>query len=295
MTRQLVFIHGRSQQHKDAGALKAEWIAAWAEGLGKSGLTLPIAETDIRFPYYGDALFDLTQGAADEEPAEVVVRGAFDDEDEKNFMLAVLQEVRKEKHVSDQQLAAIAGEEVVERGILNNKWVLAVLRVLDTYLPGGSGTSIALATHDVYQYLNNPGIRDQIETGVRKAVSPGVPTVVVGHSLGTVVAYNLLRRDGAAAGWQVPLLVTVGSPLAVTAIRRALRPIRFPACANGWYNAMDSRDVVALYPLDSSHFGVTPAIQNKTDVDNQTDNRHGIAGYLNDRDVARRIYQALVA
>ena len=30
-----------------------------------------------------------------------------------------------------------------------------------------SGTSIALATHDVYQYLNNPGLRDEIESGIR--------------------------------------------------------------------------------------------------------------------------------
>lgn len=28
MTRQLVFVHGRTQEHKDADALKAEWISA---------------------------------------------------------------------------------------------------------------------------------------------------------------------------------------------------------------------------------------------------------------------------
>ena len=37
MTRQLVFVHGRAQEQKDASALKAEWLDALQEGLGKSG------------------------------------------------------------------------------------------------------------------------------------------------------------------------------------------------------------------------------------------------------------------
>jgi hypothetical protein len=295
MTRQLVFVHGRSQEHRDAGELKAQWISTWAEGLRKNGMQMPVAEADIRFPYYGDTLFDLEKGDG-RTPAEVIVRGIFDeDEEEKRFMTSVMQEVRAKAGVSDAQLAATAGQEVVERGMLNHEWVLGILRALDIHLPGGSGASIALATHDVYQYLRNPGIRDVIETGVRAAMSPAVPTVVVGHSLGSVVAYNLLRRDAAALGWEVPLYVTVGCPLGVTAIRRALQPVQFPACAGRWYNALDTRDVVALYPLDATRFGVKPAIENKTDVDNHTENRHGIAGYLNDADVARQIYQALVA
>ena len=70
--------------------------------------------------------------------------------------------------------------------------------------------------------------------------------------------------------------------------------IGHPACAEKWFNAMDDRDVVALYPLDSEHFDVDPAIENKTDVDNFTENRHSIDGYLSDPVVAKRIYEALV-
>jgi hypothetical protein len=295
MTRQLVFVHGRSQEHKDAGQLKAQWVASWSDGLRKNGLDMPIAEPNIRFPYYGNTLYDLEKGAGQQAAADIIVRGAFEDDEKKAFMLSVMQEVRRKAGVTDAQLAAAAGREIVERGILNHEWVLGIMRALDSYLPGGSGASIALATHDVYEYLRNPGIRDVIETGVRAALAPGVPTVVVGHSLGSVVAYNLLRRDGATIGLQVPLFVTVGCPIAVTAIRRALQPVQFPACANDWYNALDPRDVVALYPLDASHFAVNPSVKNKIDVDNSTENRHGIAGYLNDKDVARKIYDALIA
>jgi hypothetical protein len=102
--------------------------------------------------------------------------------------------------------------------------------------------------------------------GVRQAIEPDVPTVVVSHSLGTVVAYSLLRRDGAASRWVVPLFVTLGSPLAVTAIRDGLAPTDYPQCVGRWFNAMDDRDVVSLYPLTREHFPIDAEIENKTDV-----------------------------
>ena len=60
-----------------------------------------------------------------------------------------------------------------------------------------------------------------------------------------------------------------------------------------WFNAMDERDIVPLYALDSENFDVTPPIENKTDVDNFTDNHHGIIGYLSDAEVAKRLHEAL--
>ena len=59
---------------------------------------------------------------------------------------------------------------------------------------------------------------------------------------------------------------------------------------------MDERDVVALYPLDPTHFPIAPSvppINNKQDVDNNTENHHGITGYLSDPEVAQTIYAAL--
>ena len=294
MARQLVFVHGRAQEHKDSVALKAEWIAAFEEGLAKSGLSLPIDESDIRFPYYGQTLYDLVEETDPDKAARVIVRGEDMSETQKEFIRSVLEEV-KEAAVTEDQFQEVAGQQVLERGPLNWGWVQSILETVDKYVPGASGASIALATNDVYQYLKNPGIRDVIDTGVRSAVDPDVETVVVSHSLGTVVAYNLLRRDGDDFDWQVPLFVTLGSPLAVKAIRHGLRPIKRPACVQDWFNAMDNDDIVALYPLDTDHFDVDPPIANKTDVDNHTSNQHGIAGYLNDKEVALRIYDALVA
>ena len=154
---------------------------------------------------------------------------------------------------------------------------------------------MALFTNDVYQYLHNPGIGRVLDDGVRSAFARGVETVVVSHSLGTVVAYNVLKKAGAERGLKVPLFVTLGSPLGVKVVKRAVRPIGYPGCASHWFNAMDERDVVALFALDDKHFDIDPDIENKTDVDNPTSNRHGISGYLGDPEVARRIHEALTA
>lgn len=301
MAPELVFVHGRSQENKDASNLKKEWIDALNVGLAKSNLGLPIPEPQVRFPYYGDTLSHLSKGKSIDEAAEVVVRGHETDGKEETFTLAIVDEIRRLNGITDDQLAAIADQKVVYRGPLNWPPVLTILKALDRFVPHSSSSTIALFTHDVYAYLNDSRIREAIEDGITKAITPGVQTVVVAHSLGTVVAYNLLRREGHLRNWKVPLLVTVGSPLAVTAIRTTLKMLatpRKPQCVDAWLNAMDSRDVVALYPLDPDNFPIDPPkpkIENKTDVQNWTDNRHGIRGYLDDEIVASRIYDALTA
>lgn len=299
--KQLVFVHGRAQQHKDAAALKAEWIDSWNKGLADSALQIPIPESDIRFPYYGDTLFDLAAGSSAAEAAAVVVKGMLGleapdtlaDPEQRAFVREVLLEVERQRGISAADIAAVTGRDTNEKGALNWGWVQDLLETIDRRIPFASGASIALATNDVYQYLENNAIRAAIEDGVRQALMPSVPTVVVSHSLGTVVAYNLLRREGSQHGWKVPLFVTLGSPLGVNAIRKKLAKNYHPPCAERWFNAFDERDVVALFPLDDKNFAVEPAIHNKTDVNNLTANRHGISGYLSDPDVARTIHAAL--
>lgn len=292
--KELVFIHGRSQENKDSIALKAEWIDAWKQGLDANGLQMPLAETDIHFPYYGQTLFDLVRGVPAAQAAEVIIRGADGGTPaEQAFVNAVLIETAAQLAIPQEEIAEASGEPVVRRGPLNWKWVQGILRVIDRKVPGGSAAVIAVSTKDVYRYLRDPVIGGDIDDGVGPAIKPNVPTVVVTHSLGTVVGYRLLTSEGVKRKWRVPFFVTLGSPLGVTAIHDALMPIRHPPCADAWYNAMDARDVVALYPLDQARFNVMPAIENNTTVRNDTSNRHGISGYLSDKAVARRIYDAV--
>src|SRR5262245_35921821 len=121
--RQLVFVHGRAQQNKDAVALKAEWLDALTEGLAKSDLTLPIPEQDVRFPFYGDTLYDMVDGKTAGEAAAVIVRGIDIDADEKRLAQAIIEEIRQKAGVTEAQLSEVAGQDVVNRGPLNWEWL----------------------------------------------------------------------------------------------------------------------------------------------------------------------------
>ena len=101
-----------------------------------------------------------------------------------------------------------------------------------------------------------------------------------------LTAYSVIVRD--TRRLQIPWFITVGSPLGTRAVRDQFRPLRYPP-VDGWYNAFDPRDVVALYPLDGENFPVQPPVENNGTVRNHTDNRHGIVGYLDDANVAKRI------
>jgi hypothetical protein len=293
VSRELVLVHGRKQQRKDAAALKREWIEAWEVGLRKTGLSVPIPESKIRFPYYGETLIALSARRAS-VPA-VLQRGdsssAFSPIDQ--FSLMALEEVRRARAIGDDMVRAELASSVIDRGSLG-EWKGALVRALDKATPAG-GVFVERLTKDVYRYLSSPGVRDAIDRGVRGAFSRDGDCVVVGHSLGSVVAYSLLARDGEQNGWTVPLFVTLGSPLALRVIREMMAPMSHPECVGSWFNARDTRDVVALHPLAPPHLRIVPAVENRSDVRNSTRNHHGIRGYLGDPVVAARIHAALMA
>jgi hypothetical protein len=296
MATQLLFVHGRAQENKDAAGIKREWINAWKEGLAKHGLDIPLDQKNIHFPYYGQTLYDYTRGIPVDSAAEILFKGSASSIEQKKFIWSVLAEVQRKERIGDDEVRrqlAPGSEEVVEKNFLNWEWVQALLKVLDRSA-GLSGQGIALATTDVYEYLTNASFSTRIDDAIRSSLSTGEPTVVVGHSLGTVVAYSIIRNMKRESGVRIPLLVTLGSPLGVTFVRSKFEPLAYPEIVGDWFNALDKRDVVALYPLDQDRLPLNPPIRNKINVRNRTENRHGISGYLDDPEVALEIYKAVV-
>lgn len=203
----------------------------------------------------------------------------------------ILSELAAHAGLREADILLEVGPVPLEKGPANWGWVQAILRALD-HLPGLNSQLLATFTRDVYVYLAYAGVRARINSIVADALRTDELCVVLAHSLGTVVAYDVLRERAATP--QYPGLVTVGSPLGIRAIRQQLAtPLVSPPCVAHWFNAYDDHDVVSLVPLDAQHFNVTPAIENKSDVLNHTDNRHGITGYLTDPVVAQRIVRAL--
>jgi hypothetical protein len=274
----LIFIHGREQENKDETFLELTWLNALREGLQKIGKTLPNNVT-IEFPYYADVMQEFVDNPTKIPPSTkrsskmLVV-----DEDEFAFDFLT-------------QLLENTGQELPKkRGIKNSIGVHALLKLIETYT-NWSEPILKRKFQDLHLYLTHSGVQEAINKLVLSKFDKE-PCVVVGHSLGSVLSYVMLKSHDELT---VNKLITLGSPLGIPSINELLpKPLGMPECLkNGWFNAYDKRDIVALNPLDAEYFPIDGTIEAKSDVDNQTDNRHGIVGYLNDKDVAAQIYNAL--
>jgi hypothetical protein len=159
---------------------------------------------------------------------------------------------------------------------------------------------------DVHHYLFNaqstprPGVTFRVRDEIRRrmmtrlaegAAKPG-PHVVVSHSMGTVIAYDCLKRVGEAP--RVDALMTIGSPLGIDEVQDKLhgeggapgwtRNDGYPSerVAGDWVNVYDRFDpVVGFDPQFSNDFqrGGQRVVQ---DVNEQNSGawRHNISHYL---------------
>jgi hypothetical protein len=269
--------------------LQSNWLETLRRGAAKINRSLP-ERLDVVFPYYGDKLDEFARQFDLPLTTDIQAKGSPVNTDFLNFQAQVAEEMRQRAGVTDAQVLEEFGTNTTEKGPQNWAWVQAIIRAIDRNAGGVSQSVLETFMRDVYLYTTRMGVRDNIDRIVGGALNE-TPCVVIGHSLGSVVAYNVLRNDRRPLN--VRAYVTVGSPLAIRAVRDRFRPIGFPTLARTWYNAFDPRDVVSLYPLDAANFPVTPSIENFGGVNNATDNRHGIVGYLDDADVAKHVLDAL--
>jgi pimeloyl-ACP methyl ester carboxylesterase len=120
---------------------------------------------------------------------------------------------------------------------------------------------------------------------------PQHPRVLVGHSLGSIVAYEALCR---IAGHGVATLITLGSPLGLRSIRKGMSQSardqipNLPPDVLRWVNIYDTRDPVALAGGLSAYW---PEIADKT-VDNG-DQPHAVSRYLGKKVTGQIVVEAL--
>jgi hypothetical protein len=285
----LVLVHGRGQQRLDPTELKSNWLNTLRRGAQKLGRTLPDT-IDVAFPYYGDALDRFIRNYNIPLTSDIQTRGSKADDEFLVFQAECAEAFRKGSGVTDAQVDAEYGANTKPKGPLNWEWVQAILRALDKYGGGISSAALENFSRDVFLYTTRADVRGEIDQIVASSLTEE-PTVMVGHSLGSVVAYSVLRSDRRSL--RVPLYLTLGCPLGIRAIRDQFRPLQYPVPVKEWFNAFDTHDIVALHPLDRANFPVTPEIENYAAVKNSTGNRHGIVGYLDDSQVAQRLSDAL--
>jgi subtilisin family serine protease len=110
----------------------------------------------------------------------------------------------------------------------------------------------AALLQDVHDFFFVPARHEQMRESLRQRMrAGGGPFVVVAHSQGSLIAYDVLR-EVEAEGCEVSLLLTLGSPLGLPVVRSMFEQwtgtekLPFPACVRRWVNVAERRDPVAL-------------------------------------------------
>ncbi|QNP68225.1 hypothetical protein IAG44_01240 [Streptomyces roseirectus] len=240
---EIVAVHGIGQYGSSAGRLRETWLPALREGLTRAGAVglVDLERVDLDCVYYAD---ELRPGGKD--AGMVPAYGPADIEPGFEQELLTLWWRAAAAYEPDRvpgpdSLTKIYSPQLVQRALASLSrstfWSAVPRRV------------IIAALKDLRRYLYVPGIRKRVQARIVAALGPDT-RIVIGHSLGSVVAYEALHNvDGATT----ELLLTVGSPLGIPhlVLDRLEPPSEagqgvWPAAVRRWVNVAGLEDTVAL-------------------------------------------------
>ncbi|SDB51074.1 hypothetical protein [Pseudomonas sp. NFACC13-1] len=275
----VLMIHGIGQE----ASTKDELLKKWTESLHavQPGL---LKSASFEMAYYGTTLADWTNNKTKVAVGMGTESTAVDigDADELKFLRAVMEEFASDHGIDESEIEAAigsAGDNVVPMDNLIARRLVGLLRLIEKISPA-KGSLLLRVIRQGHTYLSSPGAAKAVDSIVRPLLRRS-PQVLITHSLGTVIAFKLLRElEAEGASVQIPLFITMGSPLGLDAFKAKLgTPRRKPAFVDKWMNFYDPSDFVALgKPLNEKNFA--SYIDNDGTVDNKTINAHGIIGYL---------------
>lgn len=161
----------------------------------------------------------------------------------------------------------------------------------------------AALLQDVHDFFFVPARRTQMrESLLQRIRAGGGPFVVIAHSQGSLIAYDVLR-ELQPQDCEVSLLLTLGSPLGLPVVRSMFKEwtgtpkLPFPPCVARWVNVAERRDPVALDDdLSDDIADAGGRFHNiagsKINPDWQH-NPHSAAGYLSIPDVRAEVRRAV--
>jgi hypothetical protein len=299
---QVVLVHGIGQERESADSLEAKWLPSLAGGIRSAGYgsvadALRRDPLTVRMAFYGD-LFRTRdqQGIEDVDltPEQWAVAEPLARE-----WLARLAE--RGTRATDRQLADQERELLDQPGETQGvrATLRPVLRALVRMRPftrlgvGFAERFLVRALRQVSLYLTDDSVREKALARVLDLIDEDTK-VLLGHSLGSVVAYEAAHR----LSHPLPLLVTVGSPLGMrTVVYERLRPQPpgVPPSLRRWVNLVDPDDLVAAEPDLATGFpGPAGVLNSGYTVDNGA-TPHEATFYLTASETGRPIAEALTA
>lgn len=278
----IVFVHGINNQSNSSEWIARDWANFIERALNKPGL---LAGCDVVAPFYGKRLAELTRDR-DMTVRDAVAQSATGVPDaDLAFAESLVGEIAAGLGIDTAEVEAAADLDVTTM-TPGARALLPTLALIERWSPG-TGDFVMRFVKEANTYFRGIGAKDEIDALVKPALTGHGSQIVIGHSLGSVVTFDLLRNNAT----DTRLYVTLGSPLPLASVQRQLGPpLRQPSGVGRWLNAIDPDDVVGLGRGLVPPFAI--GIENLTDLRNGWDS-HSIRGYLSDARVANAIATAL--
>jgi hypothetical protein len=251
---EILGIHGMGQADQDAGRLTRLWSGALAEGWPPGAGPAP----EVVVPHLAPLLHRSTGRLGDSDELT---------DEQAEVMVAMLREFLGDP--DDDRLADLAQRGTTLGGFgSGSSLLMLLLKALDGLLPQPARKALIGLVKEVGTYLTSQSVRDQVRERLFGAGQH--PDLVIGHSLGSVIAYDL-----AVHGEPVPTLMTLGSPLGFSTIRKHRTMTTSTATPpKAWTNIFDPYDPI------TRGIGLTrfwPVTDIRVDNGNEP---HGISRYL---------------
>ncbi|HYO44280.1 MAG TPA: hypothetical protein VES19_13875 [Candidatus Limnocylindrales bacterium] len=206
----IVIVHGRAAEMEIPALMEAAWAASLRYGLSRINATVDAASLDVRLAFYGDL-----------------------------WRADLRQPLPRIEPVPEEQEGFPSVGEI-------SLWV-------DQHL-GFGDVLLELLLRDVDGYFSEPELRaatnQRLVDAVTAAPVDPAGVVVVGFSMGSLVAYDTLRQR---PDLPVGALVTIGSPLAMPSFYRRLAgigPTPFPEQLRMWVNVWTRDDPATAGHMD---------------------------------------------
>jgi hypothetical protein len=291
----LVFVHGINNQDNTIERIKEDWWNALSSAWAKIGLPAkPMPQIDVAF--YADKLAEAERGNL----AKAITMGG-ESPQGRTVATGVLQEYIDAAGVTQEEINRVAAAygvpvEAVQQGAPHEGWIISLAGILERILPTKGKYIARLFLKQAALYVENEGLRESIDAKVKTQIISGKqdPAIVIAHSLGTVVAYRLLANQ-MQSGRDVPLFLTLGSPLSVKMFKKILPPrgsLPTPPIKN-WLNGRHREDFVTLGRAITEESIGFAGVTDEVDIVNDVDDKHSIKHYLASPDIARAVHAAL--
>ena len=176
--------------------------------------------------------------------------------------LAAIEDVIRRPEAADEDL-----REAVNWRRRLARWMFSAADVMPFLIPHVADERLELHLNDLHRYLNNRNdiadhARQMLKMPLRAAAESGRPVLLIGHSMGSVIAWDSLwqlsRNDRDDV--RIDTLLTMGSPLGQRYIQRRLLGFaeqgkrRYPKGIGRWINLSAVGDLTSVDPYLANDF-----------------------------------------